>query len=274
MQKVKLLNSTNSTNLYQSNQLQNSEFSDLNKLPIINVMIEGIETSCLIDTGSTFSILSKQFYQESKMPIRLNTCPIILNAANGSPIEYLGKASFKLQLGSCDIAADFLVADVHCNILGYNFLKDNELTFSYKNRKMHIIIGKQNINECSEISCNVFYNSNINYQIDSEGINDSFNPLLSSNDYPSEITVNDMMFSNEINGNDIESYEEEMPLSTLIAEEIPEPFNHNTGENFIPNNQAHDFMLDIPNTGFTEEFVPKEITTVVLPNTGVKEATG
>ena len=138
---IKLLNE----NMYLNSntcKLQAEKGREQRKLPMINAMIEGKDTTCLVDTGSTFSILSTNFYFGNQKPFLLNNCNVKLNAANGTEIDCWGMINSVIKLGGYKTTFDFIIANVHCNILGYNFLRENGLSFSYKGDQTYISIGQ------------------------------------------------------------------------------------------------------------------------------------
>ena len=85
-----------------------------------------LDVSLLIDSGSIASILSREFRhlvvnrQEKRH----------LLAVNGTPITVFGSISVTIHIDGRPYTHSFLVADVGCSILGYDFLSQNSITIS------------------------------------------------------------------------------------------------------------------------------------------------
>ena len=82
------------------------------------------DISLLIDSGSIASILSREFRhhvvnrQEKRH----------LLAVNGTPISVFGSIPVTIHIDGRPYTHSFLVADVGCSILGYDFLSHNGIT--------------------------------------------------------------------------------------------------------------------------------------------------
>ena len=89
---------------------------------VIHVFCNQNETSFLIDTGSSVSLLPKEVFNPE------GTSKTVLVAANGTPIEVFGTKDLFVDLGLGRIFLhSFIVADVQECILGIDFLKNNSL---------------------------------------------------------------------------------------------------------------------------------------------------
>ncbi|CAC5360975.1 unnamed protein product [Mytilus coruscus] len=94
----------------------------------VNARVASIPTTCLIDTGSTITVLnSRKFYQipETDRPELRDTSR--LKMADGSIVRPLGKAEFIFDIGSKIIKHEMTVADIESQvILGFVFLSKHK----------------------------------------------------------------------------------------------------------------------------------------------------
>ena len=90
----------------------------------VNARVNGVPVSCLIDTGSTITVLNAEIFKtmpENKRPVLYNSCK--LKMADGGIVCSLGKANFTFEIGPKQFKHEMTVADIESPIiLGYDFL--------------------------------------------------------------------------------------------------------------------------------------------------------
>jgi hypothetical protein len=100
-----------------------------------HAVVNGEKTRSLFDTGSPWSILSKQFYEQlqNKKPT-LNVVDEKLTVANGSILNILGKAIFQFSTEAKTYDWEFLVADLKGNncLVGQDFIAKHGRSLSWK----------------------------------------------------------------------------------------------------------------------------------------------
>lgn len=60
------------------------------KCPIVDVLLGDVKVTCLLDTGSNVSTITESFFEQRFQPILKNCEWLVLSAANGLGISYLG----------------------------------------------------------------------------------------------------------------------------------------------------------------------------------------
>ena len=98
---------------------------------VLEVYVNGVPASCLVDTGAVSTILSRKVWsklgmkQKQLAPLNLK-CNLV--DAQGSPLKLDGLAEVELQLGSQRFTVGVLVAETLTTdlILGRDFLKQHE----------------------------------------------------------------------------------------------------------------------------------------------------
>ena len=94
------------------------------------------QIKCLIDTGSTITILSKTVYEsfpDDKRPICQTTSTPVLSA-DGTPLKVYGYCMFPIQIGTKQFEHDFWIADIQADgILGIDFMKENKCSLDLEN---------------------------------------------------------------------------------------------------------------------------------------------
>lgn len=99
--------------------------------PMVSVMIQNIKCTGLLDTGSQVTLMQQSMFEEKFPQYKLGQAPVlILRAANGLEIPYIGYASF-----------DFNVAGVQVSERGVVIVKDEFSTNP-------LIIGMNVISQC------------------------------------------------------------------------------------------------------------------------------
>ena len=92
----------------------------------LTVTIAGMPVRCLIDSGSTMSVLHTSCYESIPLRVRPKLQPLSgsLRVADGGLVPLLGKAVFTLDLGMNSVEHSLVVADIGAPaILGMDFLK-------------------------------------------------------------------------------------------------------------------------------------------------------
>jgi transposase InsO family protein/predicted aspartyl protease len=103
-------------------EIRNTDQQDGLYMP---VKIGGVEINCLIDTGSTVTVLHPRKYHsmDEKRRPRLQEVAVKLRMADGGLVTPLGSALFQLQIQGRTYHQRILVADVEAPVvLGYDFL--------------------------------------------------------------------------------------------------------------------------------------------------------
>ena len=99
-------------------------------LPFLNMVIFKHSVKTLIDTGASISAL-----KYSDVPAGHKLEPIDYNlkvtAVNGTEIYVYGKYRTKIHIGSLTFTWTFLVIDCEFSILGYDFLRINNIFIQY-----------------------------------------------------------------------------------------------------------------------------------------------
>ena len=108
-----------------------SSFQKSNADCVLKVTVNGVPTSCLVDTGAVSTILSKALWdkldggQKQLIPANLRHN---LVGAQGTPLKVLGAGKVELQLGEQMYPANVIVAETLTTdlILGRDFLKQHQ----------------------------------------------------------------------------------------------------------------------------------------------------
>ena len=96
---------------------------------------------CLLDTGSTMSVLHSNIFKRlpQKMQTRLKNSNQRLSMANGSELRILGTINLPLFIDNQVIHQLMLVADVEIPaVLGYNFMNENKCVIDVSSRTMQL----------------------------------------------------------------------------------------------------------------------------------------
>ena len=88
----------------------------------------------LIDSGSVVSLHSRDYkHLASDTPI-LESDQLL--AVNHTDIEVFGKRTMRLTINDIDFSQEFIIADVGCSILGFDFIEGNGFTIETKPLKL------------------------------------------------------------------------------------------------------------------------------------------
>ena len=97
-------------------------------LPFITCEIQGKCDNFLVDSGSTFSVLSLPYRFLCSLTVEPG-CPSF-SAVNGSPVNIYGATDVVLTYHGTQYSHRFYVANVVYNLLGFDFLRGNNLVCS------------------------------------------------------------------------------------------------------------------------------------------------
>ena len=96
------------------------------QLQFVDAIIEDQKVSMLLDTGSTSTILSRDFLKHPLAQICTNPY-MVLVAANKSTVNVMAHLTANITLHGMNYHHRFLVADLDKNILGLDFIKTHRL---------------------------------------------------------------------------------------------------------------------------------------------------
>jgi len=118
----------------------------------LHCQVNQVYTKFLIDTGSPVSLISLETFDKLKLESKLNRIDSIFTTANGNKLNAKGKCSIDINIGSCTIKQELIVADIKgsSGILGMDFLNENEIDIQIKSQSLRI--NDQNIPLYKEIS--------------------------------------------------------------------------------------------------------------------------
>lgn len=105
----------------------------------INAKIHNTEVHCLIDTGSTMSVLHTTVFDQLPGQLKNQLLPyhIHLRMADGSPVVPLGIVKVPLQIDNQIVYQEMLVADVEIPaVLGYDFMTKNKCVINIPNHSV------------------------------------------------------------------------------------------------------------------------------------------
>lgn len=118
-------------------QMKNSDHDGL----FVTVDICQIPLYCLLDTGSTMSVLHSNIFKKlpQKMQTRLKTSNQKLRMADGSAVRILGTINLPLFIDNQVIQQLMLVADIEIPVvLGFDFMNQNKCVIDVSSRTMQL----------------------------------------------------------------------------------------------------------------------------------------
>ena len=96
----------------------------------VKASVEGMDASLLVDTGATVSVISKVVFETLSLTCKYPLVHVVqdeLLAANGSPLEVIGRTRMGIAIGQSKLEQDFIVANVNVDgILGIDFLSKHK----------------------------------------------------------------------------------------------------------------------------------------------------
>lgn len=124
--------------------------NDINDSLYFKIKINGIFVNCLIDTGSTLTVIHVRKFlsiPESQRPDKIYK-GVQLKLANGEIITTFGQADFDIEINGQKFQQRFVIADIDAPaIVGYNFLYNKDCKLDIRESKL--TIGSKNM----EIIC-------------------------------------------------------------------------------------------------------------------------
>ena len=105
----------------------------------VNAKIHNTEVHCLIDTGSTMSVLHTTVFDQLPGRLKNQLLPYHthLRMADGSPVVPLGIVKVPLQIDNQIVYQEMLVADVEIPaVLGYDFMTNNKCVINIPNHSV------------------------------------------------------------------------------------------------------------------------------------------
>ena len=90
--------------------------------------VHGLATKCLVDTGSTISIVSKSFLERNKTSLLKQIVQTDQNfvSASGESLKIMGKCEVTFKIGQFEFIQTCIVADIVTDcIIGLDFLKNH-----------------------------------------------------------------------------------------------------------------------------------------------------
>lgn len=90
------------------------------------------ERKCLVDTGSTVSLISRQFISGTLKP-----CSLKARGIGGEELQVLGRKEFEVHLGTLTVPHPFVVVGMRNTcILGADFLKSGQMLVDVANSRL------------------------------------------------------------------------------------------------------------------------------------------
>ena len=106
----------------------------------LNVRIESLQSSFLIDTGASRSLVSRKLYDRlsKKVTLSKNKLPK-LQLADGTSLETYGVITVPLLVGPVAVKQDLIVADISdVGILGLDFLEEHQCSLDMKSSELEV----------------------------------------------------------------------------------------------------------------------------------------
>ena len=106
----------------------------------LNVKIESLQSSFLIDTGASRSLVSRKLYERlsKKVILSKNKLPK-LQLADGTSLETYGVITVPLLVGPVAVKQDLIVADISdAGILGLDFLEEHQCSLDMKSSELEV----------------------------------------------------------------------------------------------------------------------------------------
>ena len=106
----------------------------------VSVVVNGLSTNLLVDTGATVSLLSKAMFDNmGKTDDTITNVKGDVLSTNGSPLKVLGKTSVELKLADKAWVQDVIIADLTVDgILGMDFLVKHRCIINFHTGLVHI----------------------------------------------------------------------------------------------------------------------------------------
>ena len=134
----------------------------------VKLGINGLQTLCLVDSGSACTIINHRFYKRVPCAPTLDPCFLKVETANGSSLNVLGETQLNIDGVKTDVivTCNDLETDV---ILGTNLLRCGNISF--REGKMNLYLPDGSVNryrlQCSAISTPQVAAADTQTQVDS-----------------------------------------------------------------------------------------------------------
>jgi predicted aspartyl protease len=107
----------------------------------VNVLINGMQTKFLIDTGTTVSMLSRRLYDKLKDQscYEIQKTKMKVFTADGTQMKLQGKLDVQVKLGTKEIGISALISDIQPDgILGLDIIRNHDTMISAKDETLTI----------------------------------------------------------------------------------------------------------------------------------------
>ncbi|KAM9982001.1 hypothetical protein ACTFIY_004301 [Dictyostelium cf. discoideum] len=233
------------------------------------ILINDQKTRCLIDTGSTITMIHKEFADHLKL--KIEKVENDLRAANGSRINILGKTSFTTSIGTLKHTIHNVFVTNHCEfkcLLGMNTLKVMKVCIDICNEKL--TSGDESINIFAFGSIPKVKNTNIVNDDNSNKSNNINNIVDQDYHYPYHAMLSETVNAVTVNKESTIPEISKMETIKLSKEEL-EKFKTNT--KLKKEIEEGLLKLKFPNEEFKQKAVPliveyQEIFTNTLTEPG------
>ena len=111
----------------------------------MSVNVGNRSARALLDTGSIYTLISANTFFGATMPSQINNDVVPFLAVNGSPIKCYGKVTVPITIADEVFSVDAYIADVRNNILGIEFLVQNNLTFTLSPDRVSLLRHVSNV---------------------------------------------------------------------------------------------------------------------------------
>ena len=107
----------------------------------VKALVGGMETSLLVDTGATISLLSRVLFeallQDQSYELKGVCEPV--SSANGTPIDVIGQTEVCVVIGESKFQQPVVIADIHVDgILGMDFLKNRNCIIDLQKESLFV----------------------------------------------------------------------------------------------------------------------------------------
>ena len=127
------------------------------KLVYVDVIIQNVPASFLIDTGANITLINPRVYNEilnTQVDIELNSAEVEMKTANGEQLECQGRCHLEIEIDELSTTHDVFVANIDVEgILGIDFLSKYECQLDLKQNQM--MLGELPGNHADPEECDV-----------------------------------------------------------------------------------------------------------------------
>lgn len=126
-------------------QIASCQTGSSNNLPIIKINIKGLEGNALIDSGAAVSLISPSFFEQVKEKVKINyiSRSVRIQTLDSTTIPFQKTVEFSFKIGDKNVKNTYFVTTKNFSenydlILGFDFLKNNEVTLNCIENKIII----------------------------------------------------------------------------------------------------------------------------------------